>query len=372
MVEAALEVDGVTIARDSVAVSVRYRESWNLALESHVPYPDGTVGDVWVDDDRAYVARRSAGGISIVGLDGEAAEIGRFTAAGLFTQDVHAAEGIAYVTHEPRLASVSSYPWSVTLVDVADPVHPLVRSGIPLDVTPTAHTVWLEGDLLTVAAPGRAFFLFDVADPSTPQPLGTIEPSPSTAHDSHTRGGLFFGASMGFNGNVGRLTVATIADPSSPVVLVEESFHADALSHSCWLSPDGRFLYLAEENVNAPIRIYDVSSPGTPRLVGTYQPRLGTVPHHFLVRDGRWAYLSHYKHGVEILDVSDPTAPRLVGFYDTHPGADAEPVDLSPAHDEGQDLYQGAWGVHWTDDGRIVVSDMQQGLFVFRYTGPEE
>jgi hypothetical protein len=370
LVEAALEVDGVPIARDSVEVSVRYRESWNLALEGHVPYPDGTVGDVWVDGERAYVARRSAGGISIVGLNGGAAEIGRFTAEGLFTQDVHAAEGIVYLTHEPRLAPGSMYPLTVTVLDATDPARPTVRSGIPRNVVPTAHTVWLEEDLLTVAAPGTAFFLFDVADPADPRPLGTIQPAPSTAHDSHTRGGFFYGASMGFDGNQGRLTVASIADPASPVVLAEPSFSADALTHSCWISPDGRFLYLTEENVNAPVRIYDVSSPGAPRLVGTYQPRLGTVPHHFLVRDGRWAYLSHYKHGVEVLDVSDPTTPRLIGFYDTHPRADEEPSGLSPAHDEGQDLYEGAWGVHWTDDGRIVVSDMHRGLFVFRYTGP--
>jgi hypothetical protein len=371
-VEASLEVDGVPIAGDSVEVAVRYRESWNLALEGHVPYPDGTVGDVWVDNGRAYVARRSAGGISIVGLEGGAAEIGRFTAEGLFTQDIHAADGIAYVPHEPRLAQGAAYPWSVTLVDAADPAQPVVRAGIPLDRAPTAHTVWLEGDLLTVAAPGTRFFLFDVSDPSVPQPRGSIGPLPSTAHDAHTRGGLFYGASMGFNGNVGRLTVATIADPSSPVVLAEAAFHTDALTHSCWLSPDGRFLYLTEENVNAPVRIYDVSSPASLRLAGTYQPRLGTVPHHFLVRDGRWAYLSHYKHGVEVVDVSDPATPRLVGFYDTHPGADEEPTGVSPAHDEGQDLYEGAWGVHWTDDGRVVVSDMHRGLFVFRFTGPQD
>ena len=65
--------------------------------------------------------------------------------------------------------------------------------------------------------------------------------------------------------------------------------------------------------------------------------------------------------------------PRLVGFYDTHTGADADVGEprgsLSPSHEKEGFLYEGVWGVDWTDDGRIVVSDMNRGLFVFRYTG---
>jgi hypothetical protein len=91
------------------------------------------------------------------------------------------------------------------------------------------------------------------------------------------------------------------------------------------------------------------------------------------VRDSRFAYLSHYKHGVEVVDVSDPLHPRLVGFYDTHPSADADvgqpSGSLSPSHEKEGFLYEGVWGVDWTEDGRIVVSDMNRGLFVFRYTG---
>ncbi|MGH7551307.1 MAG: LVIVD repeat-containing protein [Gemmatimonadota bacterium] len=370
-VEAVLLADDVAIARDTVQVSVRYRESWNLELLAHVPYPGGTVGDVWVDGGRAHVARRSAGGISIVALDGGVAEVGRFAPEGQFTQDVKVADGIAYVSHEP-VHGFEAYPFSVTMVDVSDPANPVVVGGVPTDIAPSAHNLWLDGDLLTVAAAGTDFSLFDVADPADPRFLSRIEPDPATAHDAHVRGGFLFGSSMGFNGNRGRLTVASLADPESPSVLGVVAFDPQAFTHSSWLSSDSRYLYVAEENVNAPIRIFDVSTPGTPRFVGAYQPRLGTVPHNFQVSDGRFAYLSHYKHGIEVVDVSDPERPRLVGFYDTHPGADEEPTGLAPAHDKEQDSFQGAWGVHWSDDGRIVASDMNRGLFVFRFTGSQD
>ena len=369
-VEAALVVDGATIARDAVEISVRYRESWNVTLEGELAYPNGTIGDVWVDDEFAYLARRSAGGISIIDLHSAPVEVGRFTAQSLFTQDVKAAGGIAYVSHE-RVPGFTGYPFSVTLVEVADPTDPRLLGGVPTEVAPEAHNLWLDGDLLAVAARGTHFSLFDVSEPAEPRFLGEVDPSPSTAHDIHLRNGLLFGASMGFGSSPGRLTIASVAASSPPAVLAEVLYPPLRFTHSSWLSANGRTLYVAEENVNAPIRIYDVTDPGDPRLVGSYQPRLGTIPHNFQVRDERFAYLSHYKHGVEVLDVSDPIAPRLVGFYDTQPGADVEPIGLAPSHEKGQDTFQGAWGVHWTDDGRIVVSDMNRGLFVFRFAGAE-
>ncbi|MBW3661319.1 MAG: response regulator [Gemmatimonadetes bacterium] len=104
--------------------------------------------------------------------------------------------------------------------------------------------------------------------------------------------------------------------------------------------------------------------------------RVLLVDDHALFRRGLRELLE--QHGVEVVDVSDPLNPRLVGFHDTHPGAanddllfDAAPTGgLQAAHEKGEGVFEGAWGVHWDDTGRIVVSDMQQGLFVLRYTGP--
>lgn len=368
-VEAALVVGGVTLASDTTRVMVEYRESWNVTVAGSVPYPSGTVGDVWVADGRAYLARRSAGGISIVDLDAGPAEIGRFTAESLFTQDVKVGGGFAYVSHEPVTGFIG-YPFSVTVLDVADPAHPVVVGGVPVAVAPSAHNLWVDGDRLAVAAARTDFSVFDISDPAAPAFLHRIDPSPSIAHDIHLRDGLLFGSAMGFGDDRGRLTVASI-EGTAAAVLGEVDYPPQSFTHSSWLSADRRYLYVAEENVNAPIRIYDVTDPGEPRPVGTYQPRLGTVPHNFQVRDERFAYLSHYKHGIEVVDVSDPAAPRLIGFYDTRPGADVEPIGLAPSHEKEQDIFQGAWGVHWTEDGRIVASDMNRGLFVFRFTGSD-
>ena len=363
-------LDGATVAKRATAtVTVRYRESWNLDLVGQVPYDDETVGDVWVDGSFAFIARRHAGGISIVDLDAMA-EVGRFTAPGLFTQDVKAANGVAYVSNE-----TDAYPFAVTLLDVSDPADPRVLGGVPTADVGVAHNVWIDGDLLALASQAtHAVHLYDVSDPTAPLALARIDARNAVAHDIHMRDGRLFGSYMALaTGQTAELTIATLADASRPVVTARASYPGAHLTHSSWLAADGRTLYVADEVVNAPIRIFDVSDPAVPRLLGTYQPRLGTIPHNFEVRDHR-AYLAHYKHGVEVVDVSDPMRPRLVGFYDTHPGVDADvdshgAASLSPAHEKEGALYEGAWGVHWTADGRIVVSDMNRGLFVFRATG---
>ncbi|HEY7472687.1 MAG TPA: hypothetical protein VIE68_10120 [Gemmatimonadota bacterium] len=383
IVEARIRSGDAVVARDTAQVTVRYRQSWNMTLEGMVPYPDETVADVWVTGHNALVARRAAGGISIVDIDG-LREIGRFTAPGLFTQDVKAAGELAFVSHEGP-----DYPDAVTILDLEDPTRPRAVGRISRGQTPTAHNLWIDGTTLYVAAPfeTRAIHAWDVSDPATPRQLGTIHSTDGSAHDIHVRDGRVFGSFLPIGGNIGELVIAGAAPGLTRNSLTT---YPGAFTHSSWLAADGRHLFVADEVVNAPIRIYDVSDPSAPVLVGRYQPRLGTIPHNFQVRDARTAYLAHYKHGVEVVDVSDPTAPRLAGFYDTKPGVDA---DVSPGPG-GQSIasavaltrdlcerhclasaaamasiFAGAWGVHWTDDGRIVVSDMNRGLFVFRYTG---
>lgn len=368
-VEAVLLSGGQELSRQSVFVSVNYRGSWNVRLDGQLALQAGTTGDVWVEGGNAFVARRIAGGISVVALDGTPHEIGRFNSGGLFTQDVKVADGIAYVSHEG-----ANHASAVTIVDVSDPTQPVALGAIPRTEADGAHNLWVDGSRLYIAAPRgtRGIHAYDVSTPSAPRAMGTLSSTNGTAHDVHVRDGIVYGSYLGIReGEFSELVVATDADAGlTPLAL---HTYEGAFTHSSWLTEDGRFLYVADEIINAPIRIYDVSDPSQPVLAATYQPRVGTIPHQLAIVDGERAYLAHYKHGVEVLDITDPLAPKLIGFYDTFSGAQADPgagapTVLSLAHEKDeQSIYDGAWGVHWTADGRFVVSDMATGLYVFSY-----
>lgn len=368
-VDAVLLSGDQELARQGISVTVEYRESWNVQLEGWLAFPAGTVGDVWVEGNHAFLARRVAGGISIIALDGAPREVGRFNATGLFTQDIKVADGIAYVSHEGI-----THPNSVTIVDVSDPTRPRMLSAIPRTEVAGAHNLWVDRSRLYIAAPSgtRGIHAYDVSTPPAPRALGTLLSTNGTAHDIHVRDGIVYGSYLGIReGEFSELVVATDADAG----LMPLAFHTyqGAFTHSSWLTENGQFLYVADEIINAPIRIYDVSNPAAPLLAATYQPRVGTIPHQLAIVDGERAYLAHYKHGVEVIDITDPLAPELIGFYDTFAGEQSDPGSapnlLSLAHEKDeQSIYDGAWGVHWTADGRFVVSDMAGGLFVLGYT----
>ena len=76
------------------------------------------------------------------------------------------------------------------------------------------------------------------------------------------------------------------------------------------------------------------------------------------IQDIGWAYPS--PPGLRIFDVSDPTAPREVGFFDTQPA--------------GEDVagFTGSWSNYpFFESGNIVVSSIEQGLFIVRKAPPK-
>ncbi|MEE8150069.1 MAG: hypothetical protein V3T75_06405, partial [candidate division Zixibacteria bacterium] len=61
--------------------------------------------------------------------------------------------------------------------------------------------------------------------------------------------------------------------------------------------------------------------------------------------------IAHYSQGVRIWNIANPTAPFEEGHFDTSPAFSG---------------FSGAWSVYpYLPSGKILVSDMQSGLFVF-------
>ncbi|MEL7340450.1 MAG: T9SS type A sorting domain-containing protein, partial [Bacteroidota bacterium] len=113
-----------------------------------------------------------------------------------------------------------------------------------------------------------------------------------------------------------------------------------------------------------PLKLYNLNDYSDPVLSSYLFPSLdfanrdtAAIAHNPLIK-GDYVYASYYYNGVYIFDISDPQLPTVVGFYDTYP-------------DVNDQDYKGNWGVYpFLPSGRILVSDMQTGLYVFGYTGP--
>ncbi len=73
------------------------------------------------------------------------------------------------------------------------------------------------------------------------------------------------------------------------------------------------------------------------------------------VDDDALAYFSWYAAGFRVVDITDPTAPEEVGVF----------ID-----EKGNDFWGVALAEDQNGDRIVLASDMDYGLFIFRYTGP--
>ena len=141
----------------------------------------------------------------------------------------------------------------------------------------------------------------------------------------------------------------------------------DILNHSCWLSDNGQYLYVASENRGAKIEVLNVSDfNNITKDTSFHDPILApnhtnVIPHNPFVHEG-YLYISYYEDGVMVYDVSNPSKPFKAGHYDTYP----------PNTTYGS--FNGCWGVYpFLPSGCIIASDRQTGLYTLRLTiEPEE
>jgi hypothetical protein len=92
-----------------------------------------------------------------------------------------------------------------------------------------------------------------------------------------------------------------------------------------------------------------------PQFVNSFFDPTSTIHNLYIVGD--FAFVSHYSAGFRVYDVSAPGAPVLLDTYDTAPARTG-------------DGYDGAYGVYpWGPGGLVYISDSDNGLFVFAVEG---
>ena len=224
-----------------------------------------------------------------------------------------------------------------------------------------AHTLNHEGKYLYVNGGGGdgasihgfgGIRIYDLSDPLNPKQAGSYgKESTPYVHDSYTRNDTIFAACINANTlnilDARKKGVITII--GNPVPTVPEG-----RTHNVWTTADGNYAMTASEVVGGHLHIYDIHDPTSPFEIANWTSNPATSIHNVIVY-GDFAYIAYYSDGLRIVDIKNPANPIEVGFYDTHPG----PI---------QTTFEGAWGVYpFFPSGRIAVSDMNTGLYVFTF-----
>lgn len=223
---------------------------------------------------------------------------------------------------------------------------------------------------------GGGLHMIDIRDPLQPTFAGCYTDTEGLiwtgrTHDAqctvyHGPDQNYQGRQICFAANETAMRIVDVTDKSAPEPISTASHPGTAYVHQGWLTEDHRYLYVndeLDEIVGTTDRtrtlIYDVAELDDPILIGEHLGPDQATDHNLYISGNR-AYLANYQAGFRVLDVSDPEAPVEIGWFDTTPYGE------NPAGFGG-----GAWTA-WPffESGMIIVSSMNEGLFIVRPQRP--
>lgn len=189
--------------------------------------------------------------------------------------------------------------------------------------------------------------ILDVSEPAHPVQIGLYDPD-YYIHDIHLRGDTLYAAAF-YEGQVDILDISDPAQPSWIAALEDPGNN----THSMSTTPDGRYLFLADEQDGLPARIFDLSDLADIEEVAQYSANEESLVHNPYIR-GDFAFISHNTEGLRVVDLRDPRVPVEVGYADTYDGPSGG--------------FFGLWSAcPYLPSGRIVGGDRTRGLLVWNF-----
>lgn len=301
-------------------------------------------------DGREYAVLGTATGCSIIDITNAAApvEIGHIPGATSLWKEVKTYDKYAYVVSEGsqglQIINLGNLPNSVNLDTVITSL-----GGFSVN---TSHTISIHDGYLYLNGTNSGMIIASLANPRRPQYLGRW--TTRYVHDSYVRNDTIFAAAI----NSGRLDIIDGRNKATPTLIASIAYTGGG-THNVWTTKDRRYAITTDEvgSTQKNLKVWNLQTlptvSSTP--VATFSPNPADIVHNVFIR-GDYAYVAWYTAGLRIVNITNPTAPSDAGGYDTS----TEP----PGN------YDGMWACYpYFPSGKIIGSDMQNGLFIFSFAG---
>ncbi|MCB9363834.1 MAG: choice-of-anchor B family protein [Flavobacteriales bacterium] len=257
-------------------------------------------------------------------------------------RDFHDYNGYLYMVCDEgasslQIADLSYLPDSVSLVYDSDQLF--IKS----------HNIFIDTAFAKLYVCSGDLYVYSLANPLNPTYFTTID-LPSHAHDLYVRNDTAY-----VNGGPDGLFIYDASVPNPQPLNTLSVYPQKGYNHSGWLTEDGNTYIFADETHGKQMKVLDVSDFNNLTIRSTFMTMTdpNSIPHNQIIK-GNYLYSAQYFDGFYIYDISDPDNVLEVGSYDTS----TQPVDGSK--------YEGAWGTFpFLKDGKVLVSDMQNGFYVF-------
>lgn len=172
----------------------------------------------------------------------------------------------------------------------------------------------------------------------------------------------YHGKEICFNSSEKMFLISDVTNKSDVTTISMGTYTGASYIHQGWLSEDQRYFFMNDElderynHTNTRTYVWDLQDLDQPKMIGHYQHDTPSIDHNLYVEDN-FMYQANYTAGLRILDITDPTPENIseVAYFDTTPGN--EEIN-----------FGGLWSVYpWLSGDKIIVSDVNQGLFILRY-----
>lgn len=243
---------------------------------------------------------------------------------------------------------------SLQIIDISylpDSVSKVYDSALNFQICHNIFIDTLNAKLYAAGPNNIGLKVFSIEDPINPILLHDFN-EVAYVHDCYVRDDTAY-LNCGFDG----LQIYSF-EHDTPEHLGNLDFYPNqGYNHSGWLSPNGNKYAFIDETKGTQIKLCNLKE--TPLNIIAIDELFSTkdyleyVPHNIIILD-YLAFVAYYNEGLRIFDLSK--APYTeIGMYDTF-------------LEDTKYRLNGAWGVFvFEDTNQILISDRQNGLFLFEF-----
>lgn len=193
--------------------------------------------------------------------------------------------------------------------------------------------------------------VFSLANPINPQLVYEGPNGVNEVHNIWVQNNIAI-LNCGYDG----MRVYDFTNPSTPLFKQNITFYQEqGYNHQGALTPNGKMYVFGDETNGKMLKQCDVEPNNqltVKRFFGT-NVQGNSIPHNIMCSN-EFAYVAYYNEGLRIFDLRQSPI-KEVAHFDTYP-------------DESDFKMNGAWGVYTQlPSKRILVSDIQYGLFVLKF-----
>lgn len=267
---------------------------------------------------------------------------GKAQGSQIIHRDFHDYRGYLYIACDEG-------PSSLQIVDISELPDTAIVVYDSDELFERAHNIFI--DTLNAKLYTTNGTIYSLDNPE--EPILLYQNSVLSSHDMYVKNDTAYINSQGNGLVVADFSQTTLENQTHQLIGSLLSYNQQGYNHSGWLSDDGNYYVMADENWGLDMKMLDVTDLSNIEVISFISSNVdeNSIPHNQII-NGDFVYTAYYHDGLYVHNISNPMYPYLVAYYDT----------FSPDHHES---YMGAWGVYpLLPSGNILVSDMQTGLYI--------